>query len=156
MVSGYTLATLYALIVGASLLDYYTTWTIILSLAALIFRSAALIRNARLKQKSTIRSAIGVRHSHIQQKSQGAMGGSFNTMEFFHGKKIGFMKNMKWIFLTLVFPVPIGLLLIGLANDSVPLVAAAFAIQYVGLIAERWFFFAQANHPQNLYYQTIS
>jgi len=23
----------------------------------------------------------------------------------------------------------------------------------VGLIAERWFFFAQANHPQNLYYQ---
>ena len=25
-----------------------------------------------------------------------------------------------------------------------------------GLLAERWFFFAQANHPQNLYYQTIS
>ena len=23
------------------------------------------------------------------------------------------------------------------------------------LLAERWFFFAQANHPQNLYYQTI-
>jgi len=29
-------------------------------------------------------------------------------------------------------------------------------IQYLGLIAERWFFFAQAKHPQNLYYQTIS
>jgi hypothetical protein len=29
-------------------------------------------------------------------------------------------------------------------------------VQYMGLIAERWFFFAQANHPQNLYYQTIS
>ena len=25
-----------------------------------------------------------------------------------------------------------------------------------GLLAERWFFFAQANHPQNLYYQAIS
>ena len=25
-----------------------------------------------------------------------------------------------------------------------------------GLIAERWFFFAQSNHPQNLYYQAIS
>jgi DMSO reductase anchor subunit len=32
---------------------------------------------------------------------------------------------------------------------------AAFAVQYVGLILERWFFFAQANHPQNLYYQTV-
>lgn len=25
-----------------------------------------------------------------------------------------------------------------------------------GLLAERWFFFAQANHPQNLYYQAIA
>jgi DMSO reductase anchor subunit len=32
----------------------------------------------------------------------------------------------------------------------------AFMIQYLGLMAERWFFFAQANHPQNLYYQNIS
>ena len=32
----------------------------------------------------------------------------------------------------------------------------AFVVQYVGLLAERWFFFAQANHPQNLYYQAVS
>ena len=32
----------------------------------------------------------------------------------------------------------------------------AFVIQYLGLLAERWHFFAQANHPQNLYYQVIS
>ena len=32
----------------------------------------------------------------------------------------------------------------------------AFVAQYIGLLAERWFFFAQANHPQNLYSQTIS
>jgi hypothetical protein len=32
---------------------------------------------------------------------------------------------------------------------------AAFAVQFAGLILERWFFFAQANRPQNLYYQTI-
>jgi len=31
----------------------------------------------------------------------------------------------------------------------------SFVVQYIGLLAERWFFFAQANHPQNLYYQTI-
>ena len=33
---------------------------------------------------------------------------------------------------------------------------AAFVVQYAGLLAERWFFFAQANHPQNLYYQAVS
>ena len=28
--------------------------------------------------------------------------------------------------------------------------------QLPGLLADRWFFFAQARHPQNLYYQVIS
>ena len=37
-----------------------------------------------------------------------------------------------------------------------PVAALAFVIQYAGLVAERWFFFAQANHPQNLYYQAAS
>ncbi|MCK4710957.1 MAG: DMSO reductase, partial [Gammaproteobacteria bacterium] len=35
------------------------------------------------------------------------------------------------------------------------LLMAAFVVQFAGLIFERWFFFAQANHPQNLYYQTV-
>ena len=26
----------------------------------------------------------------------------------------------------------------------------------IGLLAERWYFFADAKHPQNLYYQAIS
>ena len=34
-------------------------------------------------------------------------------------------------------------------------IVAAFAVQYLGLLAERWYFFAEANHPQNLYYQAI-
>jgi DMSO reductase anchor subunit len=34
--------------------------------------------------------------------------------------------------------------------------APAFVVQYLGLMAERWFFFAQASHPQNLYYQVIA
>ena len=48
------------------------------------------------------------------------------------------------------------LLLAGRETASVPLLLAAFGVQYVGLLAERWFFFAQANHPQNLYYQAVS
>ena len=33
---------------------------------------------------------------------------------------------------------------------------AAFLAQYAGLLAERWYFFAEAKHPQNLYYQAIA
>jgi DMSO reductase anchor subunit len=53
---------------------------------------------------------------------------------------------------------PVALLLLvaaGLATQAFSLLLAAFLAQYAGLLAERWFFFAQANHPQNLYYQTV-
>jgi hypothetical protein len=35
-------------------------------------------------------------------------------------------------------------------------VVRGFGVQYLGLLAERWYFFAQANHPQNLYYQATA
>jgi DMSO reductase anchor subunit len=55
-----------------------------------------------------------------------------------------------------VFPLPLLSLALGANTASTVLLFLAFALQYLGLLAERWFFFAQANHPQNLYYQTIS
>ena len=33
---------------------------------------------------------------------------------------------------------------------------AALLVQAPGLVADRWLFFAQAKHPQNLYYQVVS
>jgi DMSO reductase anchor subunit len=113
------------------------------------------VRNARIKHKSTLETAIGIRHARIEQKSQGAMAGSFNTREYFHGASQPKFRFIKWVFLVLVFPVPLVLLSIGLATQTLSLMFAAFLVQYPGLLAERWFFFAQANHPQNLYYQTV-
>ena len=83
------------------------------------------------------------------------MGGSFNTREYFHGKTAWFLRSIKWVFMFLVFVVPIGLLMAGMQNNNIMVLGAAFVIQYVGLLFERWLFFAQARHPQNLYYQTI-
>jgi DMSO reductase anchor subunit len=155
MSSGFTLAAAYAAEYSNEVTGLFGTWAIILTFTALITRGASLIRNKRIKHRSSLRTAIGVRHSNIQQKSMGAMGGSFNTREYFHGKTAAFIKSIKWIFLVLVFPVPLLLLAMGLSTDNATLLILAFAVQYLGLIAERWFFFAQANHPQNLYYQTI-
>lgn len=153
--SGFTLATAFATLYAPELVRFYGVWAIIITVMAFGTRIASLIRNARIKHKSTLQTAIGVRHTQVVQKAQGAMGGSFNTREFFHGKSRGFLKSIKWIFLVLVFPVPVVLLAFGLASAAFAVVALAFVVQFIGLLAERWFFFAQANHPQNLYYQTI-
>jgi len=156
LASGFLLATAYAAYRAPALMYFYGSWTVVATAAVLVTRVGSLIRNRRLKHKSTIQTAIGVRHARIVQKSQGFMGGSFNTRDFFHGVAPWLFRSIKWIFLVLAFPVPMALLFAGMIDRSVTLIASAFVIQYLGLLVERWFFFAQANHPQNLYYQTIS
>lgn len=126
-----------------------------LTLAAMATRGAALVRNVRLRHRSSLQTAIGVRHPRIVQKAQGAMGGSFNTREFFHGRSRRFVRHMREAFVVLAFAVPL-VLLAGAQAGGVVLVPLAFAVQFAGLLAERWYFFAEANHPQNLYYQAIS
>ena len=84
------------------------------------------------------------------------MGGSFNTREFFHGRSTRFLRAIRWFFLLGAFAVPALLLAAGVAGAPKPVIVAAFIVQYLGLLAERWYFFAQANHPQNLYYQAIA
>lgn len=154
--SGFTLASGYAALSDSGLAGFFAGWAMILTGLALVGRGASLIRNARLKPKSSLQSAIGVKHPKIVQKTQGSMGGSFNTREFFHGKSKTFLRAVKWIFLVCVFPIPLLLLAVGFTDGAGFPLLAAFGVQYLGLIAERWFFFAQANHPQNLYYQSIA
>jgi sulfite dehydrogenase (quinone) subunit SoeC len=154
--SGLTLAAAYAAFGADSLMPAYAMAAIGFTLLGLGTRSAALVRNSRLKPKSSLQSATGIHHPRIVQTSQGFMGGSYNTREFFHGRSRLFLKNMKWIFLVMAFVLPLLLLGAGLSQGSAALLALAFVVQYTGLIAERWFFFAQSRHPQNLYYQAIS
>ncbi|MDZ4202342.1 MAG: DmsC/YnfH family molybdoenzyme membrane anchor subunit [Gallionella sp.] len=151
--SGFVLAAFYAASAAPDQADFFAGWAIIITVLALVGRAASLVRNARLKPTSTIQTAIGVKHPKITQRSMGAMGGSFNTREFFHGKSESFLRTIKPAFLLLAFVLP--LLLLALSLSTPALLGLAFILQYVGLLAERWFFFAQANHPQNLYYQTV-
>ena len=155
--SGLMLATLLASLSGLSAMVHpYALATTALTLLAWITRGASLVRNARLRPKSTLQSAIGIKHPRIVQKAQGFMGGSFNTREFFHGRSPEMLLTVKWGFLLLVFPLPLMFMALGVVAASREMLFIAFATQYFGLLAERWFFFAQANHPQNLYYQNIS
>ena len=155
--SGFMLATAYAAWQGSEMTPFYGGWAVILTVLAFLTRVSSLIRNARIKHRSTLQTAIGIRHARIEQKSQGFMSGSFNTREFFHGAPQAVFRAVQWLFLVTVFPVPLVLMSLGLGLgvETMAIYALAFVIQYLGLLAERWFFFAQANHPQNLYYQTV-
>ncbi|MFN3785405.1 MAG: dimethyl sulfoxide reductase anchor subunit family protein [Thiothrix sp.] len=153
LASGFTLAATLSAWYDSSLTDAYVLWALIFTLLGFTSRMAALRRNARLKYKTTLCTALGVRHQKIRQISQGAMGGSFNTREFFHHKSPQFVHAVKVFFLIMAFIVPLTLVVIGWTHSTFSLLAMAAVVQYLGLVAERWFFFAQANHPQNLYYQ---
>ena len=156
MASGFTLATALSAYMGAEFTQFFASVAILLTVLAAFFRIASMVRNSKINPKSDLKSAIGVNHPVIKQISQGSMGGSFNTREYFHGKKMSFVKNMKYIFLILAFVVPLVLLVISFDKALFVIPVIAFGIQMLGLLAERWYFFADANHPQNLYYQQIS
>lgn len=154
--SGFTVATALAAYMLPELTQFYASWAIFFTLTAFVFRIATLIRNRKIHPKSDLRSAIGVNHPNIRQMAQGSMGGSFNTREYFHGKKAAFVRNIKFIFLLLTFVIPLILLVMSFGEMVLIIPLAAVVVQYLGLLAERWYFFADANHPQNLYYQQIS
>ena len=50
----------------------------------------------------------------------------------------------------------LGLIAVGLAQGSAAALGLAFVVQYLGLLAERGFFRAQANPAQNLYDPVVS
>lgn len=156
LASGCTVAALHAAWAGSPLLPFMSYWALLLTCAALIMRAAHVYRNAHLKRRSTLRSAIGQHHSQIRQITQGFMGKSFNTQEFFHGASPAFVAGAHWLYLPLAFVFPAVLIAAAWASGSVFALLAAVLIQYAGLLIERWGFFAQGQHPQNLYYQGVA
>ncbi|MCW8165876.1 DMSO reductase [Verminephrobacter aporrectodeae subsp. tuberculatae] len=123
---------------------------------AWITRTLALRRNASLKHKSTLQTATGIRAPNLVQQSMGMSAGSFNTREFFHHAGLLALKNVKLALIVLGFALPTALLLWGVMAASGLAFVLALLVQVPGLVADRWFFFAQAKHPQNLYYQVVS
>ncbi len=156
LASGFMFAAAFSAYTSVDLVAFYGTWAVIFTLAAAVSRGASLYRNRRLRSHYGLATAIGVRHPNMAQQSQGFMGGSFNTREFFHGRTPAAIKTIRRFFILSVFVLPVLLIFTAYLQHSTLLPMAAFAIQYLGLIAERWYFFAEAKHPQNVYYQAMA
>jgi len=152
--SGFTLATLIAAASAPPAVAVLAPAAIVLIVLGCLSRLAALARNARLHPKSTLQTATGIHARKLEQKSQGFTSSSFNMREFFHGKSPAMIATVKAGFLLGAFVIPFVLVSFAWSMTApAAVLAIAFAVQYAGLLAERWFFFAEARHPQNLYYQ---
>ena len=156
LASGTTLAAALATAFAPQLARAYAASAIVLATLALAVRIASLLRNAALQPKSTLQTAIGVRDPVVRQVSQGFTAGAFNTREFFHGQSFARMQALRFTFPLLAFVVPTAMIGIGIATGAFGILAGAFAVQYAGLVIERWYFLADARHPQNLYYQRMA
>jgi DMSO reductase anchor subunit len=153
LASGFTLAAAYAGLSGSALRDFLTADALALTLVAMATRLYQVRRNGRVRLKSTLKTAIGSHHPQIRQISQGFMGQSFNTIEFFTPGAAETVKGLTLFFTLAGFVVPAGLLAASLGGDGGLLMVVAVLSQYAGLLAERWVFFADGSHVQNLYYQ---
>jgi DMSO reductase anchor subunit len=154
--SGFMLAAAMSAYLSTNLVGFYATWAVVATFLGAISRGASLYRNSDFRCKVSLQSAIGVHHSQLNQKAQGFMGGAFNTREFFHGKSDALLSMIRYGFLLMVFVLPVLLISLAYLLESSRLPIAAFLIQYFGLILERYHFFTEAKHPQNLYYQSMA
>jgi DMSO reductase anchor subunit len=153
--SGFVLAAALSAYHDPQLFGYISGTAIVLTIAALASRYASLTRNRNLRSPTTLQSAIGIHHPNIRQIAQGAMGGSYNTRAFIHSYGPAIVQLARRYFLIAGFIIPALLLMVS-SEPSVLICSLAFLIQLTGLMAERWYFFIEAEHPQNVYYQMIS
>ena len=129
---------------------------VLLTIAAGLGRVAALSRNAAIRHRSTAQTATGIASPTLRQVSMGMSAGSFNTREFFHRASAAGVKRIRVVALGLGYAMPALIGVLAIAAPSPSLWWLAVVVQFAGLLADRWLFFAQAKHPQNLYYQRVS
>jgi hypothetical protein len=81
------------------LVRYFAACAPVFSAPGFAGRVAAVRQNARPRPKSSLRTAIGIKHSQIVQTT-GLRGGSLNAREFLHGRSTVFLDaircNHRW------------------------------------------------------------
>ena len=147
--SGALLATLLAAFTAPALVSALAVLTVCATLLAAITRGTTFWRNQQRVARTTLQTALGIRHPNIRHSTQATMNGSFSSREFFHHQRPAVVRAIRWCAAILGFGLPV--LLLGLMAPSLGLVAVLWLLQLPGLLAERWSFFAEGQHTQNLY-----
>jgi DMSO reductase anchor subunit len=121
-----------------------------------IFKAVSYWRDARIYNPVTLKSALGVAHNDIRLMDWGSSYAHYNTKEYVYRKHSDIRGALKLLSLAAIFAIPFGLMMLDyrpllLGGHGVMAVASAI-ISVLGAFVERWLFFAEGNHMQNLYY----
>lgn len=135
---------------GGVALDGFVTLAIVWLVAAAALKAIYYFWISNPGATSTIKTATGFTRGTVRLLDTGHTHGTFLTQEF--GFKIArkFSLILKAFVFIAAFAIPAALLLTAQASqDSLYLVAV---VAILGVVAERWLFFAEARHVVNLYH----
>lgn len=130
-------------------------WSTLLSVAAAGIAKLAYYLRFSVPSGPAIADATGFKGATVRLLDVGHTAGTFLTDEFGFKVSRGTLMILRILSLTLAFLVPAAAvwLVLGGLNPAAAL-PVAFAVAYVGLLTERWLFFAEARHVVNLYHGT--
>lgn len=121
-----------------------------------IFKAVSYLRDSRIYNPVTLKSALGVAHNDIRLMDWGSSYAHYNTKEYVYRKHSQIRGALKLLALAAIFTIPFGLMILDyrhllFGNHGMMALPSAI-IAVLGAFVERWLFFAEGNHMQNLYY----
>jgi DMSO reductase anchor subunit len=154
---GVSLLAVYQIVGAWPSASLFTMRLMFLTLAfGFIFKAVSYSRDSRIYNPVSLKAALGVAHSDIRLMDWGSSYGHYNTKEYVYRKHADIRGALKLLALAAIFAVPLALMMM----DYRPLFSGGHGVMAVpsaiiailGAFVERWLFFAEGNHMQNLYY----
>ncbi len=126
--------------------DWALGWLVVAAAVKLLYYASMARANAR----TTINTATGISRARVRLLDAGHSHGTFLTDEFCFSVARAHARLGKALVFLVGFVIPLLALLLSPPTLAVAIFAVAAAT--VGLILERWFFFAEARHVVRIYH----
>jgi DMSO reductase anchor subunit len=121
-----------------------------------VFKAVSYWRDARIYNPVTMKSALGVAHNDIRLMDWGSSYAHYNTKEYIYRKHMDIRGTLKLLSLAAIYVIPFALMTLDyrplLSGGQGVMAIPSAIISVLGAFVERWLFFAEGNHMQNLYY----
>ena len=128
------------------------TIVIMVLLVATSFVKILYFKSIGRPDGSTIGTATGFSQAQVRLLDAGHNADTFLTKEFVFDAGAVKLLRLRWIMMVLAFMIPFALLVAARYLSVAPAVYIAMVSMYVGLLLERWLFFAEARHVVRLYH----
>lgn len=101
---------------------------------------------------ATIGDAVGFSQAQVRLLDAGHSGDTFLTNEFVYDAGAALLMRRRRLMLLFTFILPVGIILAAIYITPSVIVYLAVPCLFIGLLLERWLFFAEARHVVRLYH----